>query len=152
MKSIALRYSENFAPKDGTIMEHKKLIEKRGYVFWGKLGSRVSEKNRELVLAEKNPRILLIHSGGTQRYWAQIEDIVFDTPGFSDFPEYYHALADKFKTWFKIVKIQDAPKNILSQCYVVSSGVLLGSVSKHSMSPYYVIDYRSDQIDCISDN
>ncbi len=144
MKSIALRFSENFAPSDGTIMEHQKLIDRNGYVFWGKLGSRVSKRNRELILAEQTPRILLIHSGGTQRYWAQIEDILFETPSYSDFPNYYHSLADRFKTWFKVVKIEDAPKNILSQCYVVSSGVLLGTVSKHSMSPYYVIEYRTD--------
>ena len=48
MKTIALRFSDNFAPLDGTIAEHKKMIELNGYVWYGKLGLKVSasERNR----------------------------------------------------------------------------------------------------------
>lgn len=140
MKSIALRFSENFSPEDGTIAEHQKIIEKKGYVFYGKMGSSVSKKNRELVLAEKQPKILLIHSGGVKRYWAYIDEISDTRPSFDEFPEYYHGIADKFKTWFRVIRFEEAPRNVLALCTVASSGALLGEASRHSMSPYFVIN------------
>ena len=44
MKILSLRFGENFAPKCGTIMAHKELIDKFGYVWYGKFGNPVSEK------------------------------------------------------------------------------------------------------------
>ena len=44
MKTIALRFADNIAPKDGTIAEHEKIIERYGFVWYGKFGARVSEK------------------------------------------------------------------------------------------------------------
>lgn len=140
MKSIALRFSENFSPEDGTIAEHQKIIDKKGYVFYGKMGSLVSAKNRELILAEENPKILLIHSGGVRRYWAYIDKISDERPLFDEFPEYYHGIADKFKTWFRVSLFEDAPRNVLALCTVSSSGTTLSEASRHSMSPYFVID------------
>lgn len=140
MKSIALRFSENFSPETGTIAEHQKIIDKKGYVYYGKMGSSVSHKNKELVLGEDTPKILLIHSGGIKRYWAYIEAIINERPDFDDFPEYYHEKSENFKTWFKVTKFEEAPRNIMSLCKVASSGATLGEASKHSMSPYFVID------------
>lgn len=140
MKSLALRFSENFAPKDGTIKEHQKIIDEKGYVFYGKMGSSVSEKNIGLILSQEEPRILLIHSGGPKRYWAFIDRIQKQTPQLEDFPAYYHEIADKFNTWFRIIRIEEAPKDIMGKCRVASSGSILGEASKHSMSPYFVID------------
>lgn len=140
MKSIALRFSENFAPEDGTIAEHQKLIDRNGYAFYGKMGSSVSKKNRVLILAEESPKILLIHSGGVRRYWAYIDRITDERPGLEEFPEYYHDIADKFKTWFRIIKFEEAPRNVLGNCTVASSGATLSEASRHSMSPYFVIN------------
>ena len=140
MKSLALRFSENFSPEDGTIKEHQKIIDKIGYVYYGKMGSSVSDKNIELVLSQDVPKILLIHSGGSKRYWAFIDRISKEQPNKDEFPEYYQDISDKFKTWFRIIRFEEAPKNIMSICKVSSSGAVLGEASKHSMSPYFVID------------
>lgn len=140
MKSLALRFSENFSPEAGTIAEHQKIIDKLGYVYYGKMGSSVSDKNINLILSQEKPKILLIHSGGIKRYWAYIDKIIKDKPDFSEFPQYYHESSDNFKTWFRVVEFEEAPKNIMSMCKVVSSGAILGEASKHSMSPYFIID------------
>ena len=140
MRSIALRFSENFAPTGGTIAEHQKLIDKNGYAFYGKMGSAVSKKNIDLVLSEESPKILLIHSGGTKRYWAYIDKIIDEKPALEGFPQYYHDISDKFKTWFRIIHFEDAPRNVLALCRVTSSGAILSEASKYSMSPYFVID------------
>ncbi len=142
MYGLAMRFSENFAPVDGTIGEHQKIIDKMGYVYYGKMGNPVSDKNIHLILDQENPRILLIHSGGNRRYWAYIDQIIKSTPPLELFPAYYHDIADKFKTWFRIRRFEIAPNNIMSQCVVASSGATLSESSKHSMSPYFVIEFK----------
>lgn len=141
MKTIALRFSDKFAPPTGTIYEHKKIIEEKGYVWYGKLGASVSDKICQEIFAEKEPRILLIHSGKTSRYWAYIDKVTKQIPASEDIPEYYRDHAGLFRTWFRIVKIEQAEKNVMADCIVVSSGASLSMASRHSMSPYFIISF-----------
>ncbi len=140
MKSVALRFFEKFAPECGTIAEHQKMIDANGYVYYGKMGSPVSEKNIKMLTEQEELKILLIHSGGIERYWAYVDKITKCRPEYHEFPAYYHDIADKFTTWFRVTKIEEAPKNIMSQCRVASSGAVLSEASKHSMSPYFIIE------------
>lgn len=140
MKGVALRFFEKFAPDDGTIAEHQKVIDRLGYVYYGKMGNPVSDKNIHMLAEQGEIKLLLIHSGKTDRYWATVEEIVKVRPSFDEFPSYYHDISDKFKTWFKIVKIEEAPKDVMGKCKVASSGITLGEASKHSMSPYFIIE------------
>ena len=140
MKTVALRFSDNFAPEEGTIAVHEELIHLNGYVWYGKLGSAVSQNVQNEILNNVNPRILLIHSGKTKRYWAYVEKIQNEVPEKQYIPEYYRNNSDKFKTWFKIVKFEPAPNNVLSICKVSSSQRGLSDASKSSMSPYFIID------------
>jgi hypothetical protein len=141
MKTIALRFADNIAPSDGTIVEHEKIIDKLGYVWYGKFGTRVSDKNMSVILASEDKRILLIHSGTSKRYWLHIEDISYETPELTAIPEYYRGIAGTIKTWFKVIKIEKAEKGVMAKCVVASSGSPLSAVSRHSMSPYFIIDY-----------
>lgn len=52
MKSIALRFSEKFAPPEGTIAAHQALIDEKGYVWYGKLGSALSAKTVALIIEQ----------------------------------------------------------------------------------------------------
>ncbi len=142
MKTIALRFSNNLAPEDGTIEEHNKLINQFGYAWYGKFGAKVSEKIREEIMSSKDKKVLLIHSGTTNRYWLHIDDISYKTPELKAIPEYYRDIAGTVKTWFKVIRIEAAEKNVMSKCLVTSSGNTLSNVSKHSMSPYFIINYR----------
>ncbi len=140
MRTIALRFSNNFAPEAGTIAEHQGIIAELGYVWYGKLGTAVSSAVIGQILENDEPKILLIHSGSAGRYWAYIDAVQRDTPESSAIPLYYRDMTEKFNTWFRITRFEDAPKNILSQCTVASSGATLSQASRHSMSPYFIID------------
>lgn len=142
MKTIALRFAENFAPKDGTISAHKKIIDKKGYVWYGKLGSAVSAARICELLSQEEPRILLIHSGGPERYWAYIDNIEKTRPSDDEFPDYYRDMANKIKTWFRIVRFESADKKVISQCTVISSGSSLSEASRASMNPYFYVEYN----------
>lgn len=142
MRTIALRFSNNFAPQCGTIKAHKELITINGFVWYGKLGRKISAKVGQDILANPAPRILLIHSGSNGRYWAYIDKIRSKTPPIQEIPAYYRDRADEFASWFRVLRFENAAKNVLSQCYVASSGTLLSIASRRSMSPYFIIDYN----------
>lgn len=144
MKTIALRFADNIAPEDGTIREHQKIIDTLGFVWYGKFGNRVSDKVRMTIMENKNPRILLIHSGTAKRYWMYIDEISDKKPDLNAIPAYYRNSTDRIKTWFKVLKIERAEKDIMKQCRVASSGNPLSSVSKYSMSPYFIINCESN--------
>ena len=140
MKTIALRFAENFAPECGTINAHQQVIDTIGHVWYGKMGSPISSKMIEVLKEQSSPRILLIHSGKAMRYWAFISDVQRETPPLKEIPEYYRYSTEKFKTWFKIIRFEQAPKDVMSKCYVASSKSMLNEASKHSMSPYFIIE------------
>ncbi|KFI67789.1 hypothetical protein [Bifidobacterium magnum] len=145
MKTIALRFAENFAPDCGTIKAHRELIDQLGHVWYGKLGNPVSEKVAKDILKEDDPQILLIHSGGQDRWWAYVSEIQRDILPLEEIPSYYRNKADDFGCWFKVSKFEKAPKNVMSHCFVTSSGKSLTSASRHSMSSYFIIEYRPEK-------
>lgn len=145
MRTIALRFSNNFAPECGTIGAHEELISIDGHVWYGKLGTKVSNKAKNEIMANEKPRILLIHSGAAERYWAYVDRVQDETPALDEIPAYYRDRAKDFSSWFRVLRFEEAPKNILSQCVVASSGVSLSLASRHSMSPYFIIDYEDNQ-------
>ena len=144
MKTIALRFGEHFSPECGTIAAHQEIINKQGYVWYGKLGAIINGKIRDELQKQENPKILLINSGKTDRYWAYFKEISLEQPPIGEFPSYYQDKAEKMKTWFKVTSFELAPKGIMSQCVVTSSGSLLSEASKHSMSPYFKIRYDEE--------
>lgn len=144
MNTIALRFGETFSPKEGTIQAHMSVINTHGFVWYGKLGSALSDKVKKEILSNEQPRILLIHSGSNKRYWAYVEDISRNKPNLDYVPDYYHHLADNVKAWLKITKIEKAENGVLAKCFVRSSGVQLSFVSQHSMSPYFIITYKEN--------
>ena len=144
MKTIALRFGEHFAPAWGTISAHQRIIDVKGFVWFGKMGNRISDKAKNEIMSDTGCRILLIRSGHAERYWANVEKIADNPDDVSAIPYYYRNDIEKFKTWFKILRFEEAPKDIMSKCIVSSSGQLLGDVSKHSMSPYFKIEYKEE--------
>ncbi len=90
MITVALRFSENFAPREGTIVAHEQIINKNGYVWYGKIGTPLSAKVCASILENDEPRILLIQSGGIKRYWGYIKEISHEQPDLDYVPSYYH--------------------------------------------------------------
>ena len=140
MFTVALRYAEKFAPEGGTVKAHQAVIDDKGYVWYGKIGQPLSKQTCSIVMENENPKIMLIHSGGTNRFWAYVDKIDNVCPVAGEYPEYYKELTCEMKTWFRITKFEDAPKNVMSTCKVKSSGASLSEVSRSSMSPFFVIE------------
>lgn len=144
MKSLALRFGENFAPKCGTICAHKEIINQFGYVWYGKFGNHLSKAKTKEILKEKLPRVLLIHSGTLNRYWGYILDIADTYDDIEKIPSYYRDKADTIKTWLKIWKIEPARGNVMKFCTVSSTQEPLSNISKSSLSPFFFIDFDEE--------
>lgn len=144
MKTIALRFGETFAPEGGTIRAHQEMIEQHGFVWYGKLGSPISATAAKELMESDDPKLLLIHSGGSDRYWLHIKDVQRETPDIDGIPAYYRQQAKDFGCWFKVTRIELAKKTVMSECVVRSSGKTLSLASRHSMSPYFIIEYTGD--------
>ncbi len=144
MKTIALRFSDSYAPEEGMLYHHKNLIEKYGYVWYGKFGSKVSKEIIEEQLKTEDPRFLLIKSGTPERYWVHFEQFLQDdTPEMKYIPEYYRNDTDKVGSWFKVKRFEKAEGNVMSKCIVLSSGEILSNASR-CMNPYFKIEYRGE--------
>ena len=139
MITVALRFFDKFTPEGGTILAHQKVIDEKGFVYYGKLGTPLSVKIIQQMMGNRDKRFLLIHSGKQDRYWMHYESVTRDEVDVRHIPEYYRDRASDFKTWFRVVKIEMAPKDVMKYCFVNSSGRPLGEASKHSMSPYLII-------------
>lgn len=144
MKTIALRFGEHFSPKCGTIAAHQEIIDQFTYVWYGKMGNPVAMRVIEELRQQEDMKILLINSGKADRYWAYVADISRETPPLEYIPTYYRNSAEKFRTWFKVIRFEQASKDVMSKCYVSSSNRPLNEVSKKSMSPYYIIEYAEE--------
>lgn len=142
MKTIALRFGEHFAPPEGTIAAHQAVINQIGFVWYGKFGAVASRTLMQELIDSENPVILLINSGKADRYWAHITGFTTTCPACAEMPAYYAYNLEKMKCWFKITKFEPASKDVMSLCTVISSGNTLSEASKHSMSPYFIIEYK----------
>lgn len=149
LKTIALRFGDNFAPEPGTIALHKQVIEEKSYVWYGKFGNAISKKNETTIMQNDKPRILLIKSGCADRYWAYISDIkrTLSDDELDNVPSYYRDRSNTIKCWFKIEKIEVADNKVMSKCIISSTGNPLSNSSKHSMNPFFIIDYQEDEND-----
>lgn len=146
MKTIALRFADNYAPKEGTIRLHQEIINTNGYVWYGKFGNTLSQKNIDLLMSQPDRRILLIKSGFPERYWAYFEEIKKEKPqDVENIPEYYRENTDKIRCWFKIKKIDKAENNVMSKFIISSSKMPLSEASKHSLNPYFIIETGGDK-------
>lgn len=146
MTTIALRFGENFSPDCGTIAAHQQLIDKLGYVWYGKMGNPIAARIVGELKNQRDTKILLINSGKANRYWAHVEEVSKETPPTEGIPEYYRNLTERFKTWFKVTEFEPAPCDIMSKCFVKSSGNTLSAVSRHSINPYFIIEYNEDEV------
>lgn len=142
MNTIALRFAESFAPDCGTIAAHEEVIAKKGFVWYGKLGSPISNKVAAQILKNPDPKVLLIHSGASERFWAHVCAITRDRVDEDAIPAYYRNKEEDFACWFKVLWFEKAAPNVMARCVVKSSGKPLSLASRHSMSPYFIIEYK----------
>jgi len=145
MKTIALRFSDSFAPEEGTIELHKRILNKNGAVWYGNFGHKVSEKIIKEQLKLDDPKFILIKSNSKDYYWVHFSDYLINAePPHKFIPKYYQDKSNMIKSWFKIKKIEKITEDEINKCYVISSGDLLIDSCNKCMTSYFKIEYKGD--------
>ncbi len=145
---VLIRYSDNFAPKSGTIKLHADIIEKYKFVFMGKFGKGVSKNKlselKKQIKAGVSTFVFLLKSvKGNDKYIVHaglIEDICVKVDEICLVPEYYASKTNNIKSWFKISQIYKLNPNKILQTLCGSSSKLpiILSLSKSMAGLMYV--------------
>lgn len=142
MKTIVLRFSDSFAPKDGTLSEHQKMLEQHGYVWWGKRGPKISPKVINEVVKNGNGKVLLVRGGTKEKFWASVEEISDGCPQKNMVPEYYRDDVAFYGSFLKITKIEKAQDDVLDYCFVCTTGKKMSEIINKAMASYFIVDYN----------
>ena len=138
MNTIVIRFNDDFAPSDGTIACHEKMIKQNGFVWFGKSGRKINKEVLEGILKSKS-KILLLKSHSNERFWAEIQDYSYSCPDENEIPSYYRDRKRDFNTWLKVSSFKKAEEDILTKCFVKSTGSCLNDIYKTSLSSYFII-------------
>ena len=142
MKTIVLRFSDSFAPKEGTLAEHQKMITSFGFVWWGKRGPRISQKVVKETISDGKGKVLLVRGGTKEKYWATVEEISDGCPQKSMVPEYYRGDIAFYGSFLKITKIERAEEDVLEHLYVCTTGARMSDIINRAMASYFIVEKK----------
>ena len=142
MKTIVLRFSDSFAPKDGTLAEHERIIREKGYVWWGKRGPKISHSVINSIMKDNKCKVILVRGGTKEKYWATVEEISDGCPQKSYVPEYYRSDVVFYGSFLKITKIERAEENVLDNCFVCTTGKKMSDIINKAMASYFIVEVK----------
>lgn len=141
---LILRYSNG---PYNCIQNHREVIDKLGYCWFGKIGVAPTEKTLSEKLSENNPLVVLYCHGDA--FICQLLEVSTKRPP-DGYPLYYQRfLFDRKlypKMYFKLGSIEEFPKDIFSKCVSLSSKRPLIDSLTRSMASCFYGEYPLDDI------
>lgn len=142
-KLLIVRYSDLYE-KD-SMEKHIEVLKKIKYVYFGKFGSKPSEKNIKQIMKENSPKIILKSSKSV--YICNLDSIVFDKPN-KGIPAYYDEKIFnrnmKLSAYFKLTSIEKVDMKVIGKFTVVSSLSNLATALHKSMTSMMLIKCNED--------
>lgn len=135
---LVLRFS--FSYRNDIIEQHKNLIEKNGYVWYGKLGAVISNKIINEIMIAKKTAILLYSKW--HAYLCGIEEVSANKPqkGYSAYYDEEYIFAG---CYYKLTSIDEIDERILQHLIVRSSGRYMSdTLSKQCSSSSFFVSYE----------
>ena len=140
---LLLRFGEHLAPPEGTIAAHQGVIEKVGYVWYGKLGQPLLRARVEAIVRSainSSPGALILASSDKKSrrfYEASVAEVVWVAPGEREhrcIPAYMLGRIDGASAWFKITRLREMGTPDVSALVVASSGQRIREALERSTS------------------
>ena len=135
-KFLLLRYSNK--PVHDCILQHKIVIDKLGYCWFGKIGNIPSNNILTNVFEEEQPILVLYRKNDA--YICQMDQYSFNTPK-TGFPEYYEEEGIFPSISFRLTSIEPCNDELLHNSIVVSTGAYVEDVVYHSRIPFMLCAY-----------
>lgn len=143
--ALTVRYGEHFAPPEGTIAAHLRVIENHGFVWFGKMGSpmaraRIEVLNRQIV--EGTPTYLVLvraRANGRTVHLCRISDMSRERPtDEASIPAYYRSRPG-VGVWIRLTSIQSASPAVLAKLQVSSSSSPLTQTLAASAKSFFYV-------------
>ena len=140
--SIVLRFANKFIHKEqnyteefDTIEEHADIINKNGYVWWGKFGRKLGQQKVDSTITNlsRNLDVFLYLFSEDKCYKAKLGFITNEINNINKelIPSYYQEVAnERCGTYFKITEIKEADYSYNLQNLRLLSNPIEGSLMK----------------------
>lgn len=146
---IVVRYSNKY--ESDCIQKHQEVINKEGFVWFGKCGNVIRKVNAENILSQDNPKIILYSRAGT--YICELKDISYETQT-KNIPNYYKRLIDskdecgyelfKPSMYYALYSIKEINPDLLKKFVILKSGKNLYEIINKTMTTQMIIKSESD--------
>lgn len=137
-QTIILRFRDLVTENNDTILRHKEMIDKKGYVWWGwwNKGNEKTPYDEFSILkgrVEESPKEFFLMDSGQEKLYKAIcldmkcsQTSKIQSPELDFTPSYYNA--QKYYAWFKFDKIEECDTKVLKEyTYVEIDSFLLDS-------------------------
>jgi hypothetical protein len=142
---ILVRYGEQIAPEEGTISAHDAIIRKKGFVWLGKFGKKISQSMYNILkkqIKKDKPTYIFMIKRDNKKYVvhaAVLEDVVFSKPDTDYIPEYYANKRIFSQCYFKIIEFIPINSEILYELIGRSSNLpIIETLAKSMAGMMYV--------------
>ena len=147
-----VRYSDNVAPKEGTISAHGKVLKEHGYVWVGKFGKTMGQVKMARLLSQIKKDIdtylFLVRSvkGDQNIIVARLVDIQKYIPPeeLDKVPQYYRGKKRFVGVWFKVTEFWEGDIQLLRSLIVSSSGMFAFHALSGSMAGMFFVKPLED--------
>ena len=146
---LLIRFSDNLFSAGDVISLHQQVIEQKGVVWFGKLGTPIAQRHIEAINIQtqnKNPSFLFLVKGNRRKstfYRANIEMLSSALPKNEKdlIPPYYFKLkiAKHMKFWAKLSDIKSITESEMQKIQVVGSVLEIGETLARSSSGHFVV-------------
>lgn len=139
---LLMKFSEIFLKSP--IENHIEVLQKSGFVWYGKLGTKPSDKTIKSILFDNKYHIIL-HSVKGDSFLCEAADVITSHPK-DNYPKYYdeiESLKNKpFKCYFKLVDIIKLEDKFLREYVLASTGEPAGNSLRNSMASIFILRKR----------
>jgi len=146
---IVVRYSNKYEKE--CILKHQEVIDKYGFVWFGKCGNVIRKENAESVLSQDKPKIILYSRTGS--YICELKDISYEKQE-KNIPAYYKELIDskdecgyelfKPSMYYALSSIQEIDSELLNQFVILKSGKNLYEIINKTMTTQMIVKSVND--------
>ena len=145
---LVVRFSDTMFGVGDVVAEHNELVNQYGAVWFGKLGSPLSQVRVDLLnkqIDQKVPTFLYLVKGNRKKSTAYCANLMFVTRDFPKdkalIPIYYKKkkLIDFMKVWMKIGKIELIEMDAMIKLKAINSIYPIAETLVKSSSGYFLV-------------
>lgn len=143
---FVLRYNDNYI--EDAMVIHKKICDKEGFCWYGKVGKKPNIKRLNEIIEKKGTNILFYNK--KLSFIGKLMEVSLVAP-MNNVPDYYANSMRKPSVWLKVSSLCKIQQEVLSDLLIISTGKTMEETINSSMTSFYFTfankDFRIQQED-----